>query len=334
MRRFASKVEWLRLSRSSWAFEKARKALASRRLFDNWPSLMIKYALLRLGFDVKLIAKICGCTFEMSPKTFKQLVDRSSRGLIKSIMCVDGRMLVNGVEVKNIDDVIYSTETWARVLGWAYDPVKRCWFKGDVKFRRMYWPILRIFDHGEYKSLNVKDRVVVDVGAFVGDSPIYFALKGARKVIAIEPHPEAYREILENIRLNKLEDVIVPINAGLASRHGRIHIERIDIERTATTYYRSSKCDGEITTLCLGELTSKYSIDSNAVLKLDCEGCEYDIILNDYAHVKLFDEIILEYHSNVGGKPSELLKVLSRDYRCKIVEKLGRNSGIIHCVRK
>ena len=31
------------------ALEKARKALASRHLFDNWPSLLIKYALLRLA---------------------------------------------------------------------------------------------------------------------------------------------------------------------------------------------------------------------------------------------------------------------------------------------
>jgi FkbM family methyltransferase len=90
-----------------------------------------------------------------------------------------------------------------------------------------------------YKSLSVKDRVVVDVGAFVGDSAIYFALRGARKVIAIEPRTGAYKEMLENIRLNKLEDVIVPINAGLASRHGRIRIESIDIERTAVTYHKT-----------------------------------------------------------------------------------------------
>jgi hypothetical protein len=73
----------------------------------------------------KDIAEICGCTFEISPETFERLVSRSSRGLIKSVTCVDGRILVNGVEVKNIDDVIYSTETWARVFGWACDPVKK-----------------------------------------------------------------------------------------------------------------------------------------------------------------------------------------------------------------
>jgi hypothetical protein len=46
-----------------------------------------------------------------------------------------------------------------------------------VKFRLTYWPIPEVFDYGIYESLSVKDRVVVDVGAFVGDSAIYFALR-------------------------------------------------------------------------------------------------------------------------------------------------------------
>jgi len=313
------------------ALEKARKALAGRYLFDNWFSLLIKYALLRLGFDVKLTAKIRGCAFEMSPETFEQLISRSSRGLIKSITCVNGKILVNGVEVKNIDDVIYSMETWARVLGWAYEPVKRFWFKGNVKFRRIYWPILEVFDYGMYKSLSVKDRVVVDVGAFVGDSAIYFALKGARKVIAIEPHPGAYKEMLDNIRLNNLESIIVPVNAYLVSERGRARLGDYEIKGSVGTH---QSYDGGALMVTLNDVIERYGIGSDAVLKMDCEGCEYDIVLNDYVHIKLFDEVILEYHANVGGKPSKLLKVLSRDYRCRVVEKLGRNFGIIHCVKK
>jgi len=30
---------------------------------------------------------------------------------------------------------------------------------------------------------------------------------------------------------------------------------------------------------------------------MDCEGCEYDVILNDYEHVRLFDEVYFEYHA-------------------------------------
>ena len=49
---------------------KARRALVSRYLFDNWFSLLIRYALTRLGFNVRLTAKVDDCAFELSPETF------------------------------------------------------------------------------------------------------------------------------------------------------------------------------------------------------------------------------------------------------------------------
>jgi len=279
------------------ALEKARKALASRHLFDNWSSLMIRYALHRLGFDVKLTAKIRGCTFEISPETFERLASRFSRGLIKSVTCINGRILVNGVEVKNFDDVIYNTETWARVLGWAYDPVKRFWFKGDVKFRRMHWTIPEIFDYGVYNSLSVKGKVVVDIGAFVGDSAIYFALKGAKRVIAIEPHPGAYAEMLENIRLNNLEGVIVPLNAGLAGKPGRIRVESVDKEETIRTFHRFSDV-GSVEAVTLDDIVGRFGIREGAVLKMDCEGCEYEVLSAVKPEtLSVFDQILIEYHN-------------------------------------
>jgi 23S rRNA G2069 N7-methylase RlmK/C1962 C5-methylase RlmI len=42
--------------------------------------------------------------------------------------------------------------------------------------------ILAIFEYGGwYEDLNVKGKVVIDVGAYIGDSAIYFALRGAKK---------------------------------------------------------------------------------------------------------------------------------------------------------
>ena len=84
----------------------------------------------------------------------------------------------------------------------------------------------------------------------------------------------------------------------------------------------------------LGELINRFGIDPNdAVLKIDCEGCEFDVILNDYEHVRLFRELILEYHSYAVNKSlNDLLKVLSKDYRCNI--KGNKDVGIMHCTRK
>jgi FkbM family methyltransferase len=48
----------------------------------------------------------------------------------------------------------------------------------------------------------------------------------------------------------------------------------------------------------------RFAVDANSVLKMDCEGCEFDVIINDYQHVKPFKELIVEYHSS----PDKLLK--------------------------
>jgi len=55
------------------ALAKVRRALASRYLFDNWLLLLIKYALTRLGFNVKLVARVGDCTFELSPEAFGRI---------------------------------------------------------------------------------------------------------------------------------------------------------------------------------------------------------------------------------------------------------------------
>jgi len=314
---------------------KVKRALASRYLFDNWFPLLIRDALIRLGFNVKLIARINGCTFELSPETFEVFVSRFSRGFIKSIECVNGKLLVNGAEVNSIDDVIRNKEIWIRVLGWVYDPVNGLWSKGNVKLRYMNDGIIAIFDYGEYEPLDVNGRIVVDVGAFVGDSVIYFALKGAKRIIAVEPHPGAFAEMLDNIKLNNLESVVVPVNAGLASKPGKVCVKDVSIEDTGVTYHRPGDCLNAVPAVTLSELISRFSINvDDAILKMDCEGCEFDVILNDYEHVRLFRKLIFEYHSKFVNRPvDDLLKVLNRDYKCHVLRG-NEDFGVVHCIRR
>jgi FkbM family methyltransferase len=236
-------------------------------------------------------------------------------------------VFLNGVEVSDINEVLSSLEKWAEVFGWKYDSLCNCWTKGNVRFKHMRESILAIFEYGDwYEDLNVRGRVVVDVGAYIGDSAIYFAWRGAKKVIAIEPRPGAYEEMLENIRLNSLETTIFPINAGIASRPGKILLEEVDIETTNVTYHRPNDQKGTIPAVTLGDLIREFNL-SGTVLKMNCEGCEYDVILNDYEHVKLSNEIAFEYHEGATGK---LLKVLVRDYNCSHAARYR----VVYCTRK
>ncbi len=238
---------------------------------------------------------------------------------------------INNVRVDNVNVALYDRETWAKVLGWQYNG--SYWFKNNVKFINMRDTIIEIFEEDTYGFINPRGRVVVDVGAFIGDSAIYFALRGAERVIAIEPHPGAYREMLENIKLNNMEDKIIPINAGLASRKGRIRIsDDVSIDNTATVQYLPSD-SGEIAAMTLGEIIKQYNIDSYAVLKMDCQGCEFDVILNDYDHVSHFKELIFEHHAyNTSISVRELLRELRKNYRC-CIRRGGKYTGIVHCTR-
>jgi len=302
-------------------FKKVKTALAARYLFNNWFLLLFKLVLIKLGFNVKLVARVGVCNFELSPKVFRCLVRRASRGIVK-ISCVEGELYINGGRYGE-----YHGE-------WVYDKSCNCYVRNNVKFRQIYGTMYEIFDCGEYEPLNTEGRVVVDVGAYVGDSAIYFALRGAKRVIAVEPHPGAFAEMLDNIKLNNLEGVIIPINAGLASKPGKVCIEDVGVEATGVTYRRPGDCPNAVPVVTLSELISRFGINvDDAVLKMDCEGCEFDVILNDYKHVRLFRGLVFEYHPRFVNKSlDDLLKVLGKDYKCDI--RGNEDRGIMHCVRK
>jgi FkbM family methyltransferase len=303
--------------------------LASRKLFRNWFLAGIRYYLIKLGLirsiNIKVIYKD-GSRAIIPWIAYGNLVNDYYDGYVTDYDYKKGIVTCVGKVHVPIEELEKGSAVGSAIKnGWVYDSVGGFWFRGGVRFKHAYWLILEVFDKDVYESLNVRDKVVVDVGAYIGDSAIYFALRGARRVIAVEPHPGAYAEMLENIRLNNLESVIIPVNAGLASKPSKVCVENVDTSSTFNIYHRPGDCPNAIPAVTLGELISRFSVDPNdTVTKMDCEGCEYDVILNDYEHVKLFKELILEYHSNVN----KLLKVLSRDYKCM------HGNGIMHCIRK
>jgi hypothetical protein len=50
---------------------------------------------------------------------------------------------------------------------------------------------MSIFKENLYQSLPIKGNVIIDIGANIADSSIYFA-RGKRKVIGLEPFPNTY----------------------------------------------------------------------------------------------------------------------------------------------
>jgi len=150
------------------------------------------------------------------------------------------------------------------------------------------------FIYEQYKWFDVKGKDVVDVGANIGDTAIYFALKGAKHVYAFEPYPYSYNIAKKNIKLNHLEDKITLLNEG-CGKSGFVTIKE-EYENTGGTDLKNFKEGKKIRIVSLDEIVKRFNL-THAALKVDCEGCEYDLILNasDKA-LQAFDKIIMEYH--------------------------------------
>lgn len=153
--------------------------------------------------------------------------------------------------------------------------------------------LLAVFGNEEYKFLNVDNEIVIDVGANIGDSSIYFALNNAKKVIALEPYPYSYNIALENIKANKFHDKITLLNSG----YGKDKIAYIDPEykNTTSSNLKNVKNGKEIKISSLKTLLNNCN-SNNAVLKMDCEGCEYNILYEDNNTLRRFKRIQIEYH--------------------------------------
>jgi hypothetical protein len=138
--------------------------------------------------------------------------------------------------------------------------------------------IIGVFLKDEYRFLPVRDKVVIDIGASIGDSPILFASRGATKVIAVEPNRESYELAKKNTEANSLSDKIEIICAAC---------DFVDINNPVF---------GNPSVMTLQSISNRYQLD-HAILKMDCEGCEYPVILSTPNNIlDKFDYLQIEYH--------------------------------------
>jgi FkbM family methyltransferase len=170
--------------------------------------------------------------------------------------------------------------------------------KGKYNLKFEYVPrmfALYVFAQEPYKRVTVEGKDVVDAGAFNGDSSIYFSVRGAKKVYAFEPFPFAFQVAQENISLNNITNITI-FNEGLSSQESTVTIDESYHSDSSSNVAQKFAHGKTVRIRPLHSLVREFSI-SNAVLKLDCEGCEYKVLLEESDEtIYSFSEIILEYH--------------------------------------
>jgi hypothetical protein len=157
----------------------------------------------------------------------------------------------------------------------------------DAKAMASFFSEIFIEDVYRLNQYDLKGRVVVDVGAFIGDTAIAFARRGAL-VHAFEPITRLAGYITRNASLNGVADLVVVHPVGLSDRNNEIVIktpsEQLITLVDAAAYLRSA------------------GIDNPYLLKLDCEGCEYELLANEaFWSMMRPEHVLMEFHRGADG---------------------------------
>ena len=164
-----------------------------------------------------------------------------------------------------------------------------------------------------FLGFDLNDWFVFDIGAFVGDTALYYARRGAF-VVAVEPLPSNYETMIRNLELNpELKPRIIPINAAISGEDGFVEFRyNATIDGGASihgmgrfvTKVRSVRLSTLIRELeSRGIGMSKFRV---RVLKVDCKGCEYGLVNDD--SLRLFDIVKIEYNGHLINKTYHELK--------------------------
>lgn len=136
---------------------------------------------------------------------------------------------------------------------------------------------------------------VIDIGAHIGG----FSTKASKiafrgKVYSYEAYDETFSYLKENARLNERENLSVfNLSVGNTTAKKKLYIHKNLAENTL---YRKSDIAHEVRGITLAKIFSDNRIDVCDVLKLDCEGSEYEILFSSKEQLIKTRRIIFEYH--------------------------------------
>jgi FkbM family methyltransferase len=150
-------------------------------------------------------------------------------------------------------------------------------------------------------------RTVVDVGAHVGLFTLWCASRYPdARIVAVEPSPRATRYLRQNVARNRLGRVTV-VEAACGGSSRRALLYRRGPEMTSTLYGDAPSAT-EVDVLTLDELFRRHGVERCDLLKLDCEGAEYEILLGASAGtLARVDGIVMECHRSAAHSLDELL---------------------------
>ena len=149
----------------------------------------------------------------------------------------------------------------------------------------------------EYSDFKINDNdIIIDIGAHIGLFTLYasqFCKNGI--IFCFEPVEENYSVLLDNIKQNNLKNVKLFKNA-VSKSESTITIYH-NKDEAAHSMFNSTSYPLKVDSISLKKIMDENSINRCNLIKLDCEGAEYEIIESlPLEYFKKISKMIIEYH--------------------------------------
>jgi FkbM family methyltransferase len=135
---------------------------------------------------------------------------------------------------------------------------------------------------------------IIDAGANVGLSAIYFALRfPAARIIAVESEHSNFQLLCENVRPF---DAIVPVHAALWSHDGELSVTDPGLGPLGYRVAAGERGIGSVRAVCMDRLMLDHGIDHLDILKIDIEGAEREVFQSPGRWIERVGTIAAELH--------------------------------------
>ena len=178
--------------------------------------------------------------------------------------------------------------------------------QGQPVFIRSATPDLKValssLAENEYADIECESpSVIIDAGANIGTSAIFFAMKYPRaKIYAVEPESGNFKMLVKNT--SQFENVI-PIRAALWGKHERRTVQSRNTGHwgytVAETHNKTESTGQEIECITMGELMEQHGITEISLLKMDIEGGEKVVLENSASWINYVKIITIELHDRI-----------------------------------
>lgn len=192
-------------------------------------------------------------------------------------------------------------------------------FEISVFYYKYFIPTLK-------KTTYFKNKDIVDVGGFNGDSALLFSNYTKKKVYVFEPVEELHNKILETIKLNNLKNVI-PVNCALGSNIEKKEITVADYG--GSTILKKDFYENNVTTQISVNTLDNYVKQNNlnvGLIKVDIEGYEQEFLKGAIQTLRnqkptLLISIYHTFDDFFNIKP--MIESLNLGYKFKIVKPVN-----------